>query len=51
MKVSREKCDPLCFRKDPDYPDRAFEGLEHDHLCGGHDLAVMSIKKYLSANR
>ena len=46
IEISREKGDPLRFTKDPDYPHRALEGLEHDYLCGGHDLAVTSIKKY-----
>ena len=49
IEISREKGDPLCFTKDPDYPHRALEGLEHDHFCGGRDLAVTSIKKYLVA--
>ena len=46
VEISREKGDPLRFTKDLDYPHGALDGLEHDHFCGGHDLAVTSIKKY-----
>jgi len=30
---NRKESNPLGFMKDPDYPDRAFEPLEHDHIC------------------
>ena len=46
MQVSRKEGNPLCFTKDPDHADRAFERLEHDHRCRGHHLAVMSIEKH-----
>ena len=49
IEVSREKSDPLSFTKDPNHPDRAFEGLEHDNLAIGHELAVMSIEKHTVA--
>ncbi len=49
IEIGREKGDPLSFTKDPDYQDRAFKGIEHDHFCRGHDLAVMSIEKHTVA--
>ena len=49
IEVSSKKSNPLRFTIDPDYPDRAFEGLEHNNLRRGHDLAVMSIEKHTVA--
>ena len=49
IQVSRKEGNPLCFTKDPDHADRAFEGLEHNNLRRGHDLAVMSIEKHTVA--
>ena len=49
IEVGRKECNPLCFTKDPDYPDRTFERFEHDHFCRGQDLAVMSIEKHTVA--
>jgi len=41
IQVSRKEGNSLCFTKDPDYPDRAFKGFEHDHPCSSHHVAVM----------
>jgi len=49
IEISREKGDPLCFTKDPDYPHRTFERFEHDEFCRSKDLAVMSIEKHTVA--
>ena len=49
VQVSRKESNPLGFTKDPDYPDRAFERLEHDHICSSRYLAVMPIEKYAMA--
>ena len=43
IQVSRKEGNSLCFTKDPDYPDRAFKGFEHDHICSSHHVAVMPI--------
>ena len=32
IKVSRKQSNPLCVTINPDNPDRAFQGFEHDHL-------------------
>jgi len=45
IQVSGKQDDPLCFTKNPDYTDRAFERFEHDHLCSSHHVAVMPIEK------
>ena len=49
IEIGRKECNPLGFTKDPDYPDRTFEGFEHDHFCRGQDVAVMSIEKHTEA--
>jgi len=49
IEVGREEGNPLCFTKDPDYPDRTFEGLEHAHFCRGEHRAVMAIEKHVVA--
>ena len=49
IQVSGKEGNPLCFTKDPDDPDRAFECFEHDHLCRGQDVAVMSLEKHAMA--
>ena len=46
IQASRKEGNPLCFTKDPDHADRAFERLEHEHRCRGLHLAVMSIEKH-----
>ena len=43
IQISGKEGNPLCFAKDPDHTDRAFERLEHNHLCSSQHIAVMSI--------
>ena len=49
IEVGREEGNPLCFTKDPDHPDRTFEGFEHDHFCRGQHGAVLAIEKHAVA--
>ena len=46
IQVGRKDGNPLCFTKNPDYPDRGFEGLEHNNLRGGQDITIMPIEKH-----
>ena len=49
IEIGRDECDPLCFTKDPDDPDRSFERFEHDYFCSGQDLAVVTVEKHTMA--
>jgi len=46
LQVGKKESSPLCLTKDPDYPDRAFDRLDHDHICSSRHLAEMPIEKY-----